>query len=94
MIDFRDIRPGQPRTFDWKGESVVVAAESETVFWVSKYVNGGAWKVARLTRDPDAEDPWTVTSVSALHDDEAWSSWGGALRSAASMQLDAGDYPG
>jgi hypothetical protein len=92
MIDFRDIKPGQARTFDWDGESVVVAAESETVYWVSKYVDGGAWKVARLSRDPDAEDPWTVTPMSALHDDEAWSNWGGALRTAADMKVEMGDY--
>lgn len=93
MIDFRNMKPGESRTVDWDGESVLVAAETELVFWVSKYVDGAAWKVAKLTHAPaDAEHPWIVEPTGPLYDEESYSSWGSALRTAANMKVDTGGY--
>ena len=92
MIDYRNIKPGQNQSADWDGQTVLVAAESADVFWVSKYVDGAPWKVAKLTHDPNAEYPWTVLPSNAMYDEEVWSNWGGALRSASDMRVDTGGY--
>lgn len=94
MNDFRNMKPGESRTLDWDGESVIVSAETEFVFWVSKYVDGAAWKVAKLTHAPDAdpEHPWIVEPTGPRYDEESYSSWGSALRSAADNKVETGDY--
>lgn len=94
MNDFQNMEPGESRTLDWGGETVIVAAETEFVFWVSKYVDGAAWKVAKLTHAPDAnaEYPWIVEPMGPLYDRESYSSWGDALRSAARMKVAVGDF--
>jgi len=93
VINHRDVSPSSPRTFDWEGETVLVAAESESVFWVSKYVDGAAWKVAKLTRAPDvdAEHPWIVRSTAPGNFEESYSGWRAALKAAASMEVETGD---
>jgi hypothetical protein len=91
MINYDNVQPGESVEFDYDGPAKL------------HRLDGNRWRVLRLDKEGTwatignieltvyDEAPWHVTAPTGLVDDENWSNWGGALRSALSQPVP--EYP-
>lgn len=86
MISYNDVEPGNSAEFDYDGPAKLHRLDA-THWRVLRHDTDGAWAtIANIARTDYDEAAWHVTPpFPAGADEEDWSNWGGALRSALSQ---------